>query len=178
MNQLYKNCCEEKTVDTKASKIKAGHITDACPHCGAMKPRETFRYDCGTCSLLDRKASIETRTELCKEREARLRAKAEVAKTNETLAIVWADFEEMMPLKKKAEAEVKRLREFISNELQNKNSDLRDKLRRAIEIAKELDILGPYRVGGPFEIQEKLEQRAKFLNELAAIEATLNPTNK
>ena len=43
-----------------------------------MKPLETFRYDCGTGSLLDRKASMETRTELCREREARQKAEAEV----------------------------------------------------------------------------------------------------
>lgn len=70
-----------------------------------------------------------------------------------------------------SQAEVERLRAFIAN-------DFRDKLRRAIEIAKELDILGSYRVGGPFEIQEKLERRAELLAELDQISATLNQDKK
>ena len=57
------------------------------------------------------------------------------------------------------QAEVERLRGLVNESIVEKSTlsmslvNCQDNLRRAIEIAKDLDSLGPYRVGGPFEIQ-------------------------
>ena len=165
--------------------------TDACPHCGAElysfpnHSDETY-WRCGT--RTSKCLKVCCRSSGCYKRElAASQAEVEGLKTvKDYWANLWADLShaaisDNVRLEKraeKAEAEVERLRAFIANELQNKNSDLRDNLRRAIEVAKDLDILGPYRVGGPFENQEKLERRAELLAELEQLKATLNPTEK
>lgn len=59
---------------------------NACPYCGAGQLRSIFRYGCGADALLDRKAAMETRTELCREREARQKAEAEVERLRDAFS--------------------------------------------------------------------------------------------
>ena len=127
--------------------------TDACPHCGAKYLRRRvnwnglplsaptliftcrskisgngFWYRSDYCKLLEARDIAESY------REARQKAEAELAKTNETLAIVWTDFEEMMPLKKKAEAELAELWSRFDNQMQAEAEV--DKMKAVVEAAR------------------------------------------
>ncbi len=76
--------------------------TDDCPHCGAeYKRQEDADYLCGSIYWPHTK-SVE-RSELCKEREARQKAEAELAE-------LWSRFDKQM----QAEAEVERLQRLMS----------------------------------------------------------------
>ena len=107
------------------------HTPSACPHCAAkyQSGKEYFECKSGV-----REGNGAYRTDLCREREARQKAEAELAKTNETLAIVWTDFEEMMPLKKKAEAELAELWSRFDNQMQAEAEV--DKMKAVVEAAR------------------------------------------
>ena len=80
--------------------------------------------------------------------------------------------------RQKAEAEVERLRAFIANELQNKNSDLRDNLRRVIEFAERYTTCRPdcpADYDGPNHCTCGYQ---RGIEEVWALRTTLNPANK
>ena len=78
----------------------------------------------------------------------------------------------------KAEAEVERLRAFIANELQNKNSDLRDNLSRLIEFSERYTTCRPDCPAdhdGPLHCTCGYQ---KGIEEVWALRKALNPTDK
>ena len=95
----------------------------------------------------------------------------------EAAHLFWEELERELD-EAQAEAEVERLRAFIANELQNKNSDLRDNLSRLIEFSERYTTCRPDCPAdhdGPLHCTCGYQ---KGIEEVWALRKALNPTDK
>ena len=105
-------CIEEMTNDStprwKAIPFMTTDTprTDACPHCGA-EYFDAVQWECGTTPIID---GDTLRSPLCKEREARQKAEAEVERLKVLICLEEASFGKATPLN--VEEELRKIREM------------------------------------------------------------------
>ena len=118
---------------------------DACPHCWA-EYFDAVQWECGTTPIID---SETLRSPLCREREAR----------------------------QKAEAEVERLKELVNESIVEKSNlsialvNCQADLRRAIDVARMLPVI-------PIPAISSRDITDTLYAELDQLKATINPTDK
>ena len=156
---------------------------DSCPHCGAKQMIRS--YVCGT-TLPNNNGDCYV-SELCREREARKKAKAEVEKfykERRELSRELHMWEMGMYFKPKMQAkidelkaEVERLKELVNESILEKSKlsialvNCQANLRRAIDVARMLPVI-------PIPAISSRDITDTLYAELNQLKATLNPTTE